>query len=94
MSVAHFLASAAAFLVVANVDVDNAYLEYAGGLSVLYAVMLFLGGALFPGFCVYLRSTLDGQLSLVECVVACLYLVPWVALDASLIGERARAGGL
>ncbi len=83
---AHFLFSAAAFLIIANQDVNNVYLTFAGGLSVLYAVLVFLGGALFPAYYVYLRSSLDGQLTLLECVACCTYLVPWIALDASLIG--------
>lgn len=43
LSFGHFLVGAATFLVVANADPSNTYITFAGGLSVLYSVLLFIG---------------------------------------------------
>lgn len=90
--IAHFVLSAAAFFVIAELDSFNAYLTFAGGISVLYALLLFLGGALFPAYYMHLRAQLDGVLSILELLFCVALVVPWVLLDAALIGVAQHLG--
>jgi len=81
----HFIASTAGFLMVADLNIANTYVTFAGGLSVLYAVLLFLGLALFPAYYVHLRATLDGQFTTLEWVLSLVWLVPSIAMNCALI---------
>lgn len=73
------------FFVVVDQDFSNTYLTYAGGISVLFSLLVLVGGGVFPGYYVFLRSSLDAQLTKAELVASCALLVPWLALASTMV---------